>query len=453
MKISKRFKLSTTQIILFGFIIAILIGSLLLALPVSSASGESVSYMDALFTATSSISVTGLMTMPVATTWSIFGQVVILIMIQIGGLGVVSIMSGIMIGFHHKMGIRDRILIQDAFNLNTLSGLGEFIKKVFIGTFFIEGIGALLYMFVFVPEFGAKGVWISIFNSVSAFCNAGIDIIGGDSLCGYTQNPMINTVTIILVILGGIGFVVWWDVLRVLKESKGRKKNCFRKLTLHSKIAISASAFLIVTGALCVLAFEYNNPATIGNYSLGGKIQASLFQSVTTRSAGFCTIPQQNLTDSTAILSLLFMFIGGSPVGTAGGIKTVTIAVLIASAVATIRNKDEVSMFNRAIPQKAVNKAAAVMSLSLAITLISMIVLSIVTKADTFSVMYEAVSASTTVGFSRGLISTINIWGKIIVIITMYLGRIGPISLLIAFNTRKDNKNIVRNPKEDISVG
>ena len=205
MKKKMQFKLSTTQTVLLSFFLAILAGSILLALPVSSANGEKISYVDALFTATTSVCVTGLVTVPTVSTWSIFGQVVILILIQIGGLGIITIMSGLMIGFHKKMGIGDRMLIQDAFNLNTLSGLVKFIKKVLIGTFVVEGIGALLYMTVFVPEYGAKGIWISVFNSISAFCNAGIDIIAEDSLCSYALNPMIHITTCLLIIIGGLG--------------------------------------------------------------------------------------------------------------------------------------------------------------------------------------------------------------------------------------------------------
>ena len=213
---NRKISLSTTQIILLSFLITILLGSLLLSLPISQAEGQEVEYIDALFTSTTSTCVTGLVTLPVATTWSGFGQAVILILIQIGGLGVITIMSGFMIMLNKKMGIGDRLLIQDAFNLNTMSGLAKFIKSVLLGTLVIEGIGAVLYMPVFVPEFGARGVWMSVFNSVSAFCNAGIDVIGESSLCNYATNPLVNFTTSFLIIIGGIGYIVWWDILRVI---------------------------------------------------------------------------------------------------------------------------------------------------------------------------------------------------------------------------------------------
>ena len=220
MKKRSKLKLSTTHVILLGFLLTVLIGSLLLYLPISTRDGVSISYIDALFTATTSTCVTGLVTVVTADTWSVFGQVVILLLIQIGGLGVVTVMSAFMLLLHKRMGLNDIILIQDSFNLNTMSGLASFIKKVVIGTFIVEGVGALLYMTVFVPEFGIRGVWISVFNSVSAFCNAGIDIIGADSLVPYALNPIVNIVTSLLIVLGGIGYVVWWDIIRISKEFK-----------------------------------------------------------------------------------------------------------------------------------------------------------------------------------------------------------------------------------------
>ena len=449
----KKIRFSTTQIIMLSFFIAVLAGSMLLALPISSASGVAVPYIDALFTATTSICVTGLVTLPTVSTWSVFGQTVILLLIQIGGLGVITIMSGIMISLHRKIGMKDRMLIQDAFNLNTLSGIIKFIKKVLIGTFVVEGIGALFYMTVFVPEFGIKGMWISIFNAISAFCNAGIDIISENSLCDYALNPMINLVTNALIILGGIGFIVWWDVLRVLKSIRNKKLKCFSNLTLHSKIALSATGMLIAAGAVLFFIFEYNNPLTMKDYSLFDKLQVSLFQSVTTRTAGFATIPQQNLTNASAIVSLLLMFIGGSPVGTAGGIKTVTMVVLIFAAFGTIKNKEDVVLFQRTIPKQAVSKAVAVVCISFMIMFLSTILLSAVTNATALDIAYETVSATATVGLTRNLTPLLNIWGKLIVIVTMYLGRVGPISLVIAFNTKKEKRNIIKEPTEEISIG
>lgn len=453
MKAKAKFSISTSHIIMLSFLAAILIGSLLLSLPISWADGVKISYLDALFTSTTATCVTGLVTVPTFSSWSIFGQAVILVLIQIGGLGIITVMSGFMIAFHKKMNLGDRLLIQDAFNLNNLSGLIRFVKKVLAGTFIIECIGALLYMTVFIKDFGLKGVWISIFNSVSAFCNAGIDIIGPNSLNDYAKNPVINLVTILLIILGGIGYIVWWDVIRVTKNIKKGGLSVFRRLTLHSKLAIITTLFLIFGGAVLIFIFEYNNPLTFKDYTLFQKIQSSFFQSVTTRTAGFTTMPQENFTNPSAFLSIFLMFIGGSPVGTAGGVKTVTLLILFAAAFATISGRNETSLMNRNITKESIAKALAVVSMSFLTVFVSTVLLSVCSNSSPIDILYETVSATATVGLTRNFTASLNSVGKLIIIATMYLGRIGPISLAIAFNFKKENKNIIKNPFEDISIG
>ncbi len=449
----RKFSLSTTQIILLSFLITILLGSVLLVLPISCADGKSVPYIDALFTAATSTCVTGLVTVPTFSTWSVFGQIVILLLIQIGGLGVITILSGFMLMLHKKMGIGDRLLIQDAFNLNTMAGLAKFIKSVVLGTLMIEGIGAILYMFVFIPDFGARGIWVSVFNAVSAFCNAGIDIIGENSLCEYAANPLINITTVLLIIHGGIGYIVWWDVIRVAKSRTSRNRRIFKHLTLHSKIAIIATLCLIFGGAVLIFACEYNNPNTIGEMSLFDKIQVSLFQSVTTRTAGFATVPQEHLTGASSVVSLLLMFVGGSPVGTAGGVKTVTILVLLCSAFATIRNKKQATVFNRTISGDSIRKAVAVVMMFSVVMFTSVILLSASIDAPVMDVIYESVSATATVGLSKNLTASLNLMGKLVIIATMYFGRVGPISLAIALGSKGDNQNVVSQPIEEISIG
>jgi len=449
----KKLSLSTTQIILLSFLLTILFGSLLLALPISASNGSSVSFVDALFTATTATCVTGLVTVPTVSTWSVFGQIVILILIQIGGLGIITVMSSFMLILNRKMGIGDRLLIQDAFNLNTMSGLTQFVKKLLIGTFTVEGIGALLSMIVFVPDFGARGIWIAVFHSISTFCNAGIDIFSENSLMSYATNPLLNTVTSLLIILGGLGYIVWWDILRVAKKRYASPKQFFQHLTLHSKIAIVATVILVLGGGILIFIFESNNPLTIGNMSLFDKIQVSLFQSITTRTAGFASIPQENLTSASTIVSLILMVIGGSPVGTAGGLKTVTVVVLACSAFATVRNKAAATIFNRTLSATSIRKAIAVVTVFFVITLISATLLAAVTGLPAIDVIYETVSASATVGLSRNITSSLNTAGKLIVITTMYLGRVGPISLATALGSRKETQNVISDPTEDISVG
>lgn len=449
----KRIRFTTTQIILLSFLIVILIGSVLLSLPISAANRNAVPYVDALFTATTSTCVTGLVTLPTFSTWSVFGQIVILILIQVGGLGVITIMTGLMLLLNRKLGIGDRLLIQDAFNLNTMSGLVKFVKNVLFGTLIIEGIGALLYMLVFVPEFGAKGIWISVFNSISAFCNAGIDIIAENSLCNYATNPLINIVTSVLVILGGLGYIVWWDVLRVVKSRSPKNRKIFRHLTLHSKIAITFTAGLIIVGAILIFIFEYANTLTIGEMNLFDKIQVSLFQSVTTRTAGFASVPQENLTNASAAVSVILMLIGGSPVGTAGGMKTVTIAVLICSATATIRNKNSATLFGRRISEDSIKKALAVAIAFFTICTTTTVILMATSNASAIDAVYETVSATATVGLSRNFTATLNAFGKLIIIVTMYFGRVGPISLAVAFGRKNESQNVISEPTEDISIG
>lgn len=443
-----KFTISTTHLILLSFLVTVLLGAVLLMLPISSATGQKTPFVDALFTATTATCVTGLVVVPTATAWSLFGHIVILILIQLGGLGVITVLAGIALTLNRKMGIGRSVLLQDAFNLDTLFGLKAFVKKVIIGTFIVEGVGALGYMTVFVPQFGAKGIWISVFNSISAFCNAGIDIIGENSLINYATNPAINGITSLLIILGGLGYIVWWDLLRIAREKKKLKH-----LTLHSKIVLWATAILIFGGTALIAVFEWNNPLTIGNMSIFDKIQVSLFQSITTRTAGFASVAQENLTNSSSLVSLLLMFIGGSPVGTAGGIKTVTFVVLFATAFVVVRQKNEVNMFGRSIARQAISKAVGVCCMSFGILFISTLLLSAVTDAGMLDVLFETVSATATVGLSRNLTSSLNTWGKLIITATMYLGRVGPISLMIAFNLRKKRPSIITNPVETISVG
>ena len=450
---NKKFSLSTTQIILLSFLSAILVGSALLALPLSSASGIPVPYLDALFTATTSTCVTGLVTLPTVSTWSVFGQVVILILIQVGGLGVITVMSGLMMILNRKMGIGDRLLIQDAFNLNTMAGLAKFVKNVLLGTLIVEGVGALLYMSVFIPEFGARGIWISVFNSVSAFCNAGIDIISQNSLCNYATDPIINGVTSALIILGGLGYIVWWDVLRVIKSRSSKNRRIFRHLTLHSKIAITFTFGFLLLGAVLFFIFEYSNPATIGNMALFDKIQVAFFQSVTTRTAGFASVPQGDLTNASAAVSVILMLIGGSPVGTAGGMKTVTIAVLACSALATIRNRNSATLFGRRISDGSVRKALAVAVTFLTICTVATVLLMATNNVSVIDAVYETVSATATVGLSRDLTPTLNTFGKLIIIATMYFGRVGPISLAVAFASKNKAHNLISEPTEEISIG
>lgn len=455
MKHLKR-ELSTTQVIALGFFLAIMTGSLLLSLPVSSASGHATPFIDALFTATTSVCVTGLVVVQTSAHWSIFGKIVILLLIQLGGLGIVSFTTGIMMVIGQRITLKDRLLLEGAFNLNTLSGLVKFLRKIIKGTFLVELTGALCYCFVFIPEFGlGRGIWYSIFNSISAFCNAGIDIIGANSLTNYLRHPWVNLVTMSLIITGGIGFIVWFDVKEMFQKLFSKEtcwKHCLHKLRLHTKIVLITTFFLIFGGALLIFLFEYNNPGTIGNLNVFEKMLASLFESVTTRTAGFLTFSQKELRPTTAMICLLLMFIGGSSISTAGGIKTSTAAMLFLSARSTIQGENHVVVFRRHIPHKIIKKALAVTLVSILILFTGTVLLYVFEGGSMLDICFETTSAIATVGLSRDLTPDLHIPGKIIVITLMYLGRIGPISMAIIFGSKRKTA-LVSYPDEDVTVG
>ncbi len=446
----KRKRFSPIQVIMAAFFLVILLGSVLLSLPLSAANGKAVPYLDALFTSTTATCVTGLVTLPTVTTWSGFGQAVILVLIQIGGLGVITVAAGVLVLLQRKIGFSQRILISESFNLNSLEGIVQFIKKVIRLSLTIELAGALAYMTVFVPEFGARGIWISLFTSVSAFCNAGIDIIAENSLCTYALHPVINITTMVLIILGGLGFIVLFDLDGIVRNKKRRH---LRFLSLHSKIVLSVTLFLLLSGAILFFVFESHNPGTLQGYSLPQKWMLSLFQSVTTRTAGFATIPQENFTQASAFVSMLLMFVGGSPAGTAGGVKTVAMFVLFISAVSVIQNKRTVDVFHRQIPVHILKKAIAVFITSLFIVLVSAVLLLAFEGGNFLDVLYETVSAAATVGLTRNFTGSLGALGKTIIIATMYLGRVGPISLAFAFGINKNTENAITNPVEEINVG
>ena len=456
-KLEKRSILTTTRIIMLGFAVLIIFGALLLMIPAATVDGEHTSFLTALFTATTSVSVTGLVVVDTFSHWTLLGKIIILFLIQTGGFGVITVYSMIMIMLNKKFSLKDRLLIQDYYNLDSIQGLVLFLIKVVKGTFIIEGAGAFLYSFVFVRDYGfVKGVWISIFTSISAFCNAGLDIIGPDSLVGYQDNPAVNFITMALIVLGGIGFIVWFDV--IVKASYCRQHGLgFRvflgKLSVHTRLVVRLTLLLIVVGWALVFLFEYDNPATIGDMSLPDKLMTSLFQSITFRTAGFATVPQQDLTSQTALIGLLFMFIGGSPVGTAGGVKTVTMFIIILNVVSFVRNRDESVVLNRRVTTDLINKATAVVTVSLTVTLTCLLLLVSVEDVPVLAAAYEMFSATATVGLSRGLTPTLGTWGRLIVIVAMYIGRIGPISMALFFTTKRSYKNNVSFAEGEFTVG
>lgn len=437
----KKKLLTTTRVIMLGFLIGAVIGSILLFLPFCQRQGVNLSYIDALFVAVSSICVTGLSTVNIGATFSAFGQVVLLFLIQMGGLGIVTFTTLVLIIFQRKITLSDRILMQNAYNLDTLSGLVNLTMRIIRTTACIELMGAVLYAIVFIPEYGPIGIWYAVFHSVSAFCNAGLDVLGGNSFCQYRDNILLNMTTMFLIISGGLGFPVYWEIARYFRQMRRRSKTRFR-MSFHARLVIRATCFFIVFGMLLTLLLEFNNPATLGGLSVPKKLMAALFQSVTLRTAGFATIDQAGFSSASCLIYLFWMFVGGSPAGTAGGVKTVTVTLLFASVMANIRGKREVSLLERKVTDTIIRRCVAIIIFSLTVMLVLTGALLAVQQYDFLDAMYEMVSAIATVGLSRGMTGALTPAGKVIVMLAMYLGRIGPITLALAFNSNKRTADV-----------
>lgn len=437
---------SSIRLIPLSFLLTILTGAILLTLPVSSATGSATDFITALFTATTSVCVTGLVVVDTFSHWSLFGHIVILVLIQLGGLGVISVLSMLMLITQRKFSLSNRKILQDSLNLNTDVGVLKFLKRVFRGTIATELAGAALYSYAFVPEFGfVKGLWISLFNSVSAFCNAGIDIMGPDSLERFQEDPYVLGITMVLIIMGGLGFVVWFDISNTTRSGLARRFNpiqIFKRFNEHTKVAITVTFFLIISGAICFYASEYDNPFTIGRLGQRDRIINCLFQSVTLRTAGFCTFPQENLSGISCIIADILMFIGGSPMGTAGGIKTVTFFLMLLWILSYIRAKDKTIIFKRKVNDELMHKATVVVILAMFNVIILTLLLLAVNPMSAEDALFEIISGSGTVGLTRGITSTLNNHGRLVVIAAMYLGRIGPVSMALFFTNGRPRKRV-----------
>lgn len=445
MKISILKKLSHSQILAGGFFIIILIGAVILNMGFSSAKGQSIGFLDALFTSTSSVCVTGLIVADTGTYWSDFGKFVIMILIQIGGLGFMTIATLGVIISGEKLSYSKKLLIQDSLSSEKTSDIIKFCKKIILVSLFIELVGAICLSIAFVPEFGfVKGICYGIFHSVTAFCNAGFDIMGNfSSLTAYFNNPIVNISIMLLIILGGLGFSTIFDINR---------KRAFKKFRLNTKIILITTAILIVIPTFLFFIFEMNNPKTLGSMNFGEKILASLFQVVSPRTAGYNTIELSQMYDSTKFLTIILMFIGGAPASTAGGLKTTTFALIIISVYCLFKQKSEIEIFGRTVPFKNLNKA--LVSLVIGFTLVitgTMIILSY-SDFDFLMVLYEVTSAYATVGLTLGITTKLNAICKITLIILMFMGRVGSLTVLYSF-IKTDSKKKYKYPKEEINIG
>ena len=449
---------NTMQILALGFLGVILTGAVLLWMPVCNE--KPISFLDALFTSTTSVCVTGLVTIVPKYQFTIVGKVVLLLLIQIGGLGIIACVTAFFMLMRRKITLKERIVIQETYNMDSLGGLVRMVRKILLGTLVVEGMGAVLYAIQFVPEFGLlKGIWYGIFHSISAFCNAGIDILGEDSLSKYVTNPLINITTMLLITLGGIGFTVWYDVIdngkRIYRQEVPRKW-WFTRLRLHTKVALVTSLVLFLSGTILTFILEYNNPATIGNLSIGQKFLASAFQSVTTRTAGFFTFSQAGMHEETGFLHTILMFIGGSPGGTAGGLKTTTFAMLFLALLTMLRGGHDIECFGRKIDEESFRVGFVAIMLALGIYITGTITIAVI-EPDAVSfqrIMYEAASALATVGLTADLTTRLHTGSKIVLMILMYIGRVGPMTIALLFAERVSLKEKLRSlPSERIIIG
>lgn len=443
----KYLKMSHVQIIALGFFLIIMAGTGLLMLPVSTADGQGASFLEALFTATSASCVTGLVVQDTATYWSTFGQGVILTMIQIGGLGFMTIATMFFLLLRRRVHLRGRELLTESISVSQVGGIMRLAKKILLGTFLLEGTGALLLMVRFVPLYGRRGIWMSVFHSISAFCNGGFDLMGQytgkySSLTFFADDWLVNLVIMALIVIGGVGFIVWDDILTY--------KFSIKKYHLHSKIVLWMTTILIFGGAALFFIVERN--ATGAGLSVGDQILAALFDSVTARTAGFNTVDTAGLSDAGKLLTIALMFIGGSPGSTAGGVKTTTIVVLFLYSFSYMRSNRSTSIFGRSLEDDALRKASAVFFTNLMLALGVIIIISSIQRLPVLDLMFEAFSAIGTVGMSTGLTRELNDIARVLIIFLMYCGRVGSLSFANALAGKKKNAP-VKDAVEKITIG
>lgn len=440
-----KLKGNTPLYFLLGYMGVICIGMLLLMLPVSQQAGKSISLSDAFFTATSAVCVTGLSPVVTAQHWSVFGQAVLLFLIQIGGLGIMTFVAIFGLLTNQRFSIMDRKRLMEEKNQNELTGMVRLIKFILLATFAIEGIGAFFLALRFIPQFGAlKGIWFSLFHAVSSFCNAGFDLLGPESLVPYQQDPLIVLTISLLIILSGLGYTVYLDLWRAHKGER---------LHLHAKIVLSATVFLLVGGTLLILLTEAHNPETLGMLSLPQKALNAFFQSVTTRTAGFYTFAQEKMTQAGSLSSILLMFIGGSPAGTAGGLKTTTMVALLLGLVSALRSSRDVSMFRRTIAKDVVHSAFVLFALATLWNALALFLLSMTERTLPLgNLLFESISAFGTVGLTQNVTPNLSVSGKMIVAITMLYGKLGPLTLLHALIPKARRRNN-RLAQEHLLVG
>lgn len=452
----KRFKILTpVRVIAIGFALIIFIGAFLLCLPVSHHDMKWFPFIDGLFTATSAVCVTGLTVVDTAVHFSLFGQIVILLLIQIGGLGVMTAATLLFLMMRKKITLKNRLMLQEALSQDRLQGIVKSIKMVLIFTFTIELIGALVLMCAFIPELGGRGVWVSIFLSVSAFCNAGFDILGSAgnefvSLTAYAQNALVCLPIMALIVTGGIGFLVLIDI----GDNITRKK---KKLSSHSKMVLVITAFLILFGWAAFMATEWNG--VLKDMTVGGKILVSLFQSITPRTAGFASVSQAALTPVSYMLTIILMFIGASPSSTGGGVKTTTIAVLLLTGIRTLQAERDVNIGKSKINPNLIKRAITIIMLAIMIIMLNTVLILVFegnahnANATVESILFEVTSAFATVGLSTGITPHLSVGSKVLLCLTMFIGRVGTLTIGFSIARKKSINDKIEYTDAKILIG
>ncbi|WP_461218143.1 TrkH family potassium uptake protein [Lapidilactobacillus salsurivasis] len=453
--------LTATQLIALSFVGLILLGTLLLNLPIASKDQQSVGFLNALFTATSASCVTGLVVVNTLAHWTLFGQLVIISLIQLGALGFISIFSASLLLFNRRISLENRVVIKTAFGQDRIGGMGAFIKRVIQITLTIELSGALLLTLFFHQAQSiswGKAAYQGVFHAISAFCNAGFDILGNSSLQPFQGNwPIVLTVGA-LIILGGLGFPV---IIEFFKRLRARRQWSVRRrlqmLSVHSKIVFVMTGSLLLVGTLAILGLEWQNPATLGPLSWGNKILNAFFQSVTLRTAGYFSIDQAGLTDLSKAISSMLMLVGGSPAGTAGGIKTVSVALILIAVHAAIKGRSQLIAFHRTLPLQLLQKALTVVSMFVLLVLGAVVILTFSEQNSGFShnlldLVFEVSSALGTVGLTTGITPHLSEIGKIVIALCMFIGRLSPITVMVAL-TRQMNQHDVRYPSATVMIG
>lgn len=442
---SKWLKLSPPQILVLGFAAIILAGMLLLMTPLANVSGEPLPLIDALFTATSATCVTGLVVRDTGNDFTVFGQIVIMTLIQIGGLGFMTMATLFSLVLKRRISLRDRLLLQEAMNQNTMEGIVRLIRKVFMYSMIIEAAAAVLFTlrWAFDMPLG-RAAYYGIFHAISLFNNAGFDLFGEfRSLTGYVNDPLVNFVSIFLIVSGGLGFIVLSELVDFRRS---------RKLSLHSKVVLSMTGALIIIGAAVIFIFEFTNVKTIGSLDWGGKIWSSFFQSVTSRTAGANSVDIGALRQASQFFIIILMFIGASPGSTGGGIKTTTFTILVGAVISMIRGRNDLVMFRYRLAQERIFKAVTITMLALFLVIAVAMVLSTTEDASFLSILFETTSAFATVGLSMGLTMDLTDIGKVILCFMMFTGRLGPLTLAFALGPKK-GKELYRHPEGKMIIG